>query len=462
MAKYTKNQNRREFILKAAKLAGAIGMAFTPVELLAGDKVAIVKSAKVTSGDDGDKLLISLDRPAKHKIFTLKSPDRVVVDLINTRQSDLKLSGKKGRNFSGLRYAVRNESDLRLVLDLKNSAEVKSNFSGNQLEVSFKFSNQSAEAPGKKTSEKKSTKPAKDKAPVSSSRPEQGTFVVAIDAGHGGKDPGAVGAGGTYEKDVVLQIAKKLKAQVDRQPGMRGVLVREGDYYIPLRKRMDIARRKNADLFISIHADANPQRNLKGSSVYILSENGASSEAARWLASSENAYDSNLGGANLSDDSTLNSMLMDLSQAATIDNSLNVAKRTLRELGAVNRLLHDKVESAAFVVLKSPDIPSLLVETAFISNPTEEKRLRTSAYQSQLANAMFRGIKDYQLTLAPGGKLRNYASADSAPRHVVQPGDSISKIAREYGVSSNQILRENQLSSSTIRVGQRLSIPTRS
>lgn len=461
MAEHTKNQNRREFILKAAKLAGAVSLSLSPMELLAGDKVAVVKSAKIT-GKNNDKLLITLDRPAKHKIFTLKSPDRVVVDLSNTKQSNLKLSGKKGRNFTGLRYAARNENDLRLVLDLKKTAEIKSNLKGNQLEVSFKFSSQSTATPEKKAPTKKATKPAKDPRPVSPSRPRRGTFVVAIDAGHGGKDPGAVGARGTREKDVVLQIAKKLKAKVDRQPGMRGVLIREGDYYIPLRKRMDIARRKRADLFISIHADANPQRNLKGSSVYILSENGASSEAARWLANKENSYDASLAGANLSNDSTLNSMLMDLSQAATIDNSLNLAKRTLRELGGVNRLLHNRVESAAFVVLKSPDIPSMLVETAFISNPTEEKRLKTSAYQSKIANAMFRGIKGYQLTLAPGGKLRSYASSGNAPRHVVQPGDSISKIAREYGVSSKQLRHENQLSSSTIKVGQRLAIPVRS
>jgi len=461
MAEHTKNHNRREFMLKAAKLAGAIGMSLTPMELFAGDKVALVKSAKIT-GKNNDKLLITLDRPAKHKIFTLKSPDRVVVDLSNTKPSNLKLSGKKGRNITGLRYAARNENDLRLVLDLKKTAEVKSNLKGNQLEVSFKFSSQSTAAPEKKQPAKKATKPVKEQRPVSPSRSRRGTFVVAIDAGHGGKDPGAVGARGTREKDVVLQIAKKLKAKVDRQPGMRGVLIREGDYYIPLRKRMDLARRKRADLFISIHADANPQRNLKGSSVYILSENGASSEAARWLANKENSYDSNLAGANLSDDSTLNSMLMDLSQAATIDNSLNLAKRTLRELGGVNRLLHNRVESAAFVVLKSPDIPSMLVETAFISNPTEEKRLKTSAYQAKIAEAMFRGIKSYQLTRAPGGKLRTYAVADKAPRHVVQPGDSISKIAREYGVSSKQLRHENQLSSSTIKVGQRLAIPVRS
>ncbi|CAA6812671.1 MAG: N-acetylmuramoyl-L-alanine amidase (EC [uncultured Thiotrichaceae bacterium] len=461
MAECTKNQNRREFILKAAKLAGAIGMSLAPMELLAGDKVALIKSAKVSSDKNGDKLIITLDRPAKHKIFTLKSPDRVVVDLSNTKQSNLKLNGTKGRNFTGLRYATRNKNDLRLVLDLKKTAEVKSSVKGNQLEVFFKFSSQTA-ASDKKTPVKRATKPVKEQRPISPLRSRGGAFVVAIDAGHGGRDPGAVGARGTREKDVVLQIAKKLKAKIDRQPGMRGVLIREGDYYVPLRKRMDIARRKHADLFISIHADANPHRNLKGSSVYILSENGASSEAARWLANKENAYDSNLAGANLSNDSTLNSMLMDLSQAATIDNSLNIAKRTLRELGGVNRLLHSKVESAAFVVLKSPDIPSILVETAFISNPTEEKRLRTSAYQSKMANAMFRGIKSYQLTLAPGGKLHGYASVDNAPNHIVQPGDSISKIAREYGVSLNQLRRENQLSSSTIKVGQHLSIPVSS
>ncbi|MCK5897061.1 MAG: N-acetylmuramoyl-L-alanine amidase, partial [Cocleimonas sp.] len=223
-------------------------------------------------------------------------------------------------------------------------------------------------------------------------------FVVAIDPGHGGKDPGAVGRKGTLEKDVVLKIARRLQRRINQQGDMKAVLTREGDYYVSLRKRMEMARAKGADLFISIHADANPDKSLTGSSVYILSNRGASSEAARWLAKSENSYEAKLAGTVVKrSNKVLSSLLLDLTQSATIDNSLGLAESVLQELSGINSLLRKKVESASFVVLKSPDIPSMLVETAFISNPREERRLNTSHYQHKLANAMFHGIRRYHL-----------------------------------------------------------------
>lgn len=224
--------------------------------------------------------------------------------------------------------------------------------------------------------------------------------IVAIDAGHGGEDPGARGRGGTHEKDVTLAIAKRLKAQIDKEPGMRGLLVRDGDYFIPLPQRVTKARRVQADLFVSIHADAWVRPDARGSSVFALSERGATSAAARMLAQKENQSDL-IGGVNLGvKDPILARTLLDLSQTATINDSLKLGKAVLGELSDINQLHKKSVEQAGFVVLKAPDIPSILVETAFISNPEEEKRLKDSAYQDKLASAILGGIKRY-LSLNP-------------------------------------------------------------
>jgi len=220
-------------------------------------------------------------------------------------------------------------------------------------------------------------------------------IIVAIDAGHGGEDPGARGRGGTREKNVTLAIAQKLKARIDKEPNMRAVLTRDGDYFIPLQMRVAKARRVKADLFVSIHADAFIRPHARGSSVFALSERGATSAAAGWLAKRENDADL-IGGANIDvRDPYLKQTLLDLSQTATINDSLKLARAVLSELGEINTLHKANVEQAGFAVLKAPDIPSILVETAFISNPDEEKRLRSGAYQAQMAEAVFQGIKSY-------------------------------------------------------------------
>jgi N-acetylmuramoyl-L-alanine amidase len=253
--------------------------------------------------------------------------------------------------------------------------------------------------PEKKTDKKPAQKDKPPK-PVTS-EPAKDKFIVVIDPGHGGKDPGAVGSNGTCEKDVVLEVARKLKARIDREKGMRAILTRDSDRFIPLRSRMDIAHENKANLFISVHADANPSSRVSGSSVYILSEMGASSEAARLLAESENSYELKFGNRSLNNTSDrIASVLLDLSQNAMMDRSLSLAKGVLTELSKVNDPLRRGVESARFVVLRSPDIPSMLVETAFISNPGEEKRLRTAAYQQKLATAVFKGVKRYQIAYA--------------------------------------------------------------
>ena len=216
-----------------------------------------------------------------------------------------------------------------------------------------------------------------------------------LDPGHGGEDPGAVGRGGSYEKNVTLSIARRLKAKIDAEPNMRSLLTRDGDFFIPLQQRVQKARRVQADLFVSVHADAFVKPTARGSSVFVLSENGASSSAARWLAQKENAADL-IGGVNVGvKDPHLARTLLDLSQTATINDSLKLGKDVLGELGRINTLHKGQVEQAGFAVLKAPDIPSILVETAFISNPEEEKRLADDDYQDQMAEAILRGIKRY-------------------------------------------------------------------
>ena len=288
-------------------------------------------------------------------------------------------------------------------------------------------------------------------------------IIIAIDAGHGGEDSGAVGYRGTHEKKVVLQIAKKLKALVDAEPGMKGVLVRTGDYYIPLRKRMQIARKHRADFFVSIHADAFRDKRARGSSVFVLSHKGASSEAARWLANSENQADL-VGGVSLDDkDNVLASVLLDLSQAATMQVSHEVAQQTAKNLGRIGKMHSRNVQKARFMVLKSPDIPSMLVETAFISNPEEEQKLRDPKHQQRIAKAVLTGIRTYfHNSPPPGTWLASRDKVQPAGQYVIAPGDTLSAIATRHEVSLAQLKNINKLESNLIRVGQVLKIPGKS
>lgn len=270
---------------------------------------------------------------------------------------------------------------------------------------------------GQRTAAKSSKKSSSPVTAVSakSTRSRFKNIIVAIDAGHGGEDPGAHGQNGTEEKEVVFAIAKKLEKLLKNYPGIRPVMVRNGDYYVGLRKRMEIARDARADLFVSIHADAFNDESVRGASVFTLSPRGASSEAAHWLADSENASDL-VGGVNLEGkDDVLASVLLDLSQTATQEASQNVAKRVLKNFGRIGVLHHDEVQKAGFVVLKSPDIPSLLVETAFISNSGDEENLRSERYQKKAAHAIFDGILDYFQQNPPSG-TRMASSEDASGR----------------------------------------------
>ena len=250
-------------------------------------------------------------------------------------------------------------------------------------------------------------------------------MIIAIDAGHGGEDPGAIGKNGTREKDVVLAIARALAQRVDAEPGMKAVLTRNGDYFVPLRDRMRRARAQQADLFVSIHADSIRDRSVDGSSVYILSQRGATDEAARWLAERENASDL-VGGVSLEDkDDVLASVLLDLSQSASLSASQAAAEHVLHQLNLVGEIRKPLVQQARFVVLKSPDIPSMLVETAYISNPQEEQRLRGAAHQGKLAAAIHQGLREYFYSDPPAGtRIAQLAAGTPRPALATAAGDS--------------------------------------
>jgi N-acetylmuramoyl-L-alanine amidase len=331
----------------------------------------------------------------KYELMAIKDPDRLVLDLetndLTPALSDLqtKLSGDDPY-IKGLRVARNRPGVIRVVLDLKT--EVKPQVFvlkpigeyGHRLVLDIYPALDPLAALIEQTEKERRENPAVAR-----------LATIVIDAGHGGEDPGALGRHGSREKNVTLTIARRLKALVDAEPNMRAVLTRDGDYFLPLAERVEKARKLRADLFVSIHADSFIKPHARGSSVFALSERRATSEAARWLARKENEADL-IGGVNLDvKDVYLKKTLLDLAQTATIDYSLRLGDLVLKRLGTVNTLHRGRVEQASFAVLKAPDVPSILVETAFISNPEEEKRLNDEGYQDKLARAILEGLKDY-------------------------------------------------------------------
>jgi N-acetylmuramoyl-L-alanine amidase len=419
-------------------------------------------------------VLFNLDSAVAHKVFTLTNPNRVVIDFENTELA-VALSrvnlGSKLIKF--IRSGHPNPHTLRVVFEVNqvvqtrtnplNPAAAKHGFSID-LSANENQAMQLIKNPSKTTAPVKPEKNIATNKPIAvQHQPSRNLrdVVIALDAGHGGKDPGARGPGNSSEKNVTLAIALKLKQIIDRQPGMRAVLTRNGDYYIELRERLKIARKYNADVFVSIHADAFINPLSRGASVFALSQSGATSEAARWLAEKENY--SELGGVNLSglDDQSglVRTVLIDLSQTATIGSSLHMGERVLRNMQSITVLHNHKVDQARFMVLKSPDIPSILIETGFISNPREEKNLTSPSYQTQLTQAIFQGLKNYFWDYPPHG-TRVEALATNSNIHLVQKGESLPAIAARYHLSVAALQVTNHLSGPQLRVGQKLVIPS--
>jgi N-acetylmuramoyl-L-alanine amidase len=410
---------------------------------------AEINGFRVWTDPDKTRAVLDLSDRTDYQLFTLDKPSRVVIDLQkSTLKGELDFDQKHAGVIQQVRHGSPKKHTLRVVLDLAEGRSVKSfmldptSQYGYRLVVDL-YPEGNGAGSIKQFSDLQ--KPNRD-------------IVVAIDAGHGGEDPGATGKKRTREKDVVLAIAKELKKSIDQQPGMNGVLIRSGDYYVPLRDRFEKARKNRADLFVSIHADAFKRSNVSGSSVFVLSRRGASSEFARRIAASENNSDL-VGGVTLKDkDDMLASVLLDLSQSATMEASNEVAETVFASLNDLGKTHKNHVEHANFMVLKSPDVPSILVETAFISNPSEEKRLKDPAWQKKMAKTITHGIQDYFYLSPPPG---TWIAANRQPvRHRVVRGDTLGEIAHRYKVSLYSIRRANDLKSDTIRVGVELLIPT--
>jgi N-acetylmuramoyl-L-alanine amidase len=373
-----------------------------------------ISATRLWPSSDYTRITLEATQPVAHKYFLLSKPDRLVVDLEGVEAGPAldALAGQLTPDdpfIGAIRVGMNRPGVMRLVLDLKMAVkpsvfqlEPQGQY-GHRLVVDL-YPAQTGDpaaglaAPPQADVAEQSTppKPTKPEAKAKKEAPQYARLItVAIDAGHGGEDPGASGANGSHEKDITLALARKLKQKIDSRENMRAVLIRDGDYFVPLGQRVVKARALKADLFVSIHADAFIKPDARGSSVFALSEHGATSVAARWLAKKENDADL-IGGVNVDvKDPFLKRTLIDLSQTATINDSLKLGRAVLKEIGSVNTLHKGEVEQAGFAVLKAPDIPSILVETAFISNPDEEKRLNNPDYQDKLVDAIADGIKDY-------------------------------------------------------------------
>ena len=349
------------------------------------EETATLQEIRVWNAPDHTRLVFDLSSRTRYEVFSLARPERLVIDLRKVAfQGRLPPRSKYGPYVERFRGGQPKPGVTRFVLDLKqpvrHTVEMLDPVAGRPYRLVVDIAPRSKWSPP----------PTPAKPPAA-----RGDLVIVIDPGHGGEDPGALGSR-TKEKNVVLKIARRLKKKIDAVPGLRAYLTRDGDYYISLRRRIAIAREKNADLFISIHADAHPNRKARGASVYALSQHGATSELARWLADKENAADL-IGGVTLEDkDDLLAQILLDMSMDKTIEFSIRFGGAVLSELKRVGRVHSRRVEQAGFVVLKSPDIPSILVETAYITNPGEEKLLRSRRYQEKLAGAILRGIRRYE------------------------------------------------------------------
>jgi N-acetylmuramoyl-L-alanine amidase len=446
---------------KLKQILVIIGILFTSV-LVPGVAVALptnIEGVRLWRAPDHTRVVFDLSDAVDHKIFQLKQPSRLVVDITNARNkaslSDVDLSRS---TIKRIRSAVRNQKDLRFVFDLNSPIKPRSFFlkphAGKPPRLVVDLYDHD-------TVVEKTVDKVAEAAEVSIKR----DILIVVDAGHGGEDPGAIGPRRVKEKVVVLDIAKQLAKQINATKGYSAKLTRTGDYYLPLSKRRDFARKHRADLFVSIHADAFKTPQAKGASVFALSRRGATSETARFLAQRENNADliGGVGDVSLKDkDKVLKGVLLDLSMSATLNASLDAGHKVLKSMGGIARLHKNTVEQAGFLVLKSPDVPSILVETGFISNPKEEKRLSTKVYRQKMAGSIFTGVRGYFEKNPPAGTYiawkKNGGQDSEINQYKVARGDNLSTIAERFDLSLNELKKLNNLKSNTIRIGQVLKL----
>ncbi len=425
-----------------------------PILLLAAaaEATTTVENVRIWSENGKTRVVLDLSESVSHNIFTLRGPDRLVVDLKDGRlAADFAAMPSGVGSVKNIRTGVLANGQLRVVLDLNENVRSRSFTAGPNSQYGDRLVIDLERSGALQTVRRASESytPGRD-------------VVIAIDAGHGGHDPGAIGRGKTREKDVALAVSRELAARINAEHGMKAVLIRNGDYYVDHRRRMEIAHNNKADLFISIHADAVNDRRASGATVYALSLKGASDEEARLLAERENKS-VQIGTVSLDGrDEVLASVLLDLSQAAALSLSFDVGSKVIGEMSKVTKVRRRSVQQAGLLVLKSPDMPSILVETAYISNPSEEKLLRSKSHQAKLAKAILAGVRNYFYTSPPSG-TQIALDARRAPaghvRHKIARGDTVSELAERYDVSPAAIRSANKLSNDNIRIGQVLSIP---
>lgn len=463
-------------------------------------EAANINGVRLWRAPDHTRVVLDLDAPVQHSLSLVNQPAQLVIELSNVKfkasLADLPLVNTP---IKSIRVQTISPNSVKLILDLNTKVKPNSfllkRIGGmhDRLVVDLydevlnpavqTDKNLPAPTVAQTTAVNQTLPPS---GAQSAQKPQQVTgskrkIVIVVDPGHGGEDPGAIGPKKIREKDVTLSISKELVALINAQPGYEGKLTRSTDYFIPLKKRRDIARSHKADLFISIHADAFTKASAKGASVFALSRTGATSETARFLAQRENESDliGGVGSISLDDkDEVLAGVLVDLSMTATLNSSLQIGHQVLSSLGGVAHLHKRRVEQAGFMVLKAPDVPSILVETGFISNPDEAKKLGTLAYRKQIANSIFKGVKFY-FAQHPPADVHEAVTQSSATRlpvqnsgtykppvtktpdriHLVVKGDTLSSISLRYKVKAQRIMEYNKMKNSVVKLGQKLKIP---
>jgi N-acetylmuramoyl-L-alanine amidase len=427
---------------------------------------AVIQGLRTEQAEDHTRLIFELDAPLQHSIFTLEDPNRVVIDLEGTQlKAKLDSLDLSQTPISRIRSAARNDKDLRVVFDLRQPVQPRSFLVARDGKQSERLVIELRGAAVPQTAATSTQEPVAA-AIATAAETNNRDIVIAISAGHGGQDPGAIGVNRLQEKRVTLAIAREVETLINATPGFRAVMLRDGDYYVGLWDRVQLAHKHNADFYLAIHADAHRNANASGATIYALSQHGATSEQARLLAEKENSADliGGSGSVSLRDrEPVLASVLLDLSMSGTIATSLEIGDRLISTLGKVSTMRRKNVEQAAFVELKSADIPSLLVESGYITNARDARNLDNPQWRQSFAAALVQGITQWFLERPPRGTWvawqQTHGGSTGASTYTVKRGDTLSQIADRFHVSMALLKATNNLKGDGIQVGQTLKLP---